>query len=96
MPRFHFNVYDGSGLTDDEGCDFPDWSAARLDAVRLAGEFLRNNPKSALSCDAWRLEVADETGLVLFRLDFSLADAPAVKPTKSPSPLTGASSTQSA
>lgn len=85
MPRYHFNVYDGVSAPDPEGYELVDWQAARLEAVRLAGELLREDAKRIAIGEDWYMEVTDDTGLVLFRLDFSVMEAPAtmhVRPLK--------------
>ncbi|MFC6792681.1 DUF6894 family protein [Methylobacterium komagatae] len=78
MPRYHFNVFDGYSGSDEEGCEFPDWSSARLAAIKLAGEILREDPYRILACPDWRIEVTDQTGLVLIRLDFCAVESPVV------------------
>ena len=70
MPRFHFNVYDGVAAIDAEGTELADWGDARLEAIRLSGEILKDNAKRIALGEDWRMEVTDATGLVLFRLDF--------------------------
>lgn len=77
MPRFHFNVHDGVSEIDHEGQELPDWEAARLEAVRLSGEIIRNEAKRVALGEDWRMEVLDATGLVLFRLDFTVMASPA-------------------
>ena len=78
MPRYHFNVYDGHSEIDTEGTDLLDWQHARREAVRLAGAILANEADKLLLGEEWRLEVADPTGLILFRLDFSFHESAAV------------------
>ena len=78
MPRFHFHVYDGSGPLDEEGSEFLDWPAAKIAAVRLAGEILKDSARSVMARDDWHLEVTDEAGLMLFRLDLCLVEAPVI------------------
>ena len=70
MPRFHFNVYDGVCVLDTEGTELPDWQAARLEAIRYAGALLVDDAQHVAHGQDWRMEVTDDTGLVLFRLDF--------------------------
>lgn len=82
MPRFHFNVYDGSGRLDEEGSDCLNYNSARIAAVRLAGEIIRDTAEQMLARDDWRLEVTDDRGLVLFCLDLCLTDSAAVTPYK--------------
>ncbi|MDP4026856.1 hypothetical protein Q8W71_30720 [Methylobacterium sp. NEAU 140] len=78
MPRFHFNVHDGVSRLDLEGTELPDWRAARLDAIRLAGEILRDEAERVALGEDWRIEVTDHTGLVLFQMAFLVIDAPAL------------------
>lgn len=70
MPRFHFSVYDGASSLDPEGMRLPDQAAARLEAVRRAGRILKADAQRVLSGDEWRMEVSDDSGVILFRLDF--------------------------
>jgi hypothetical protein len=44
MPRYFIHVHDGTSMIDDEGTELPDLTAARLAAVRLSGELLRDHP----------------------------------------------------
>ena len=72
MPRFHFNVYGGVCVLDTEGTELPDWQAARLEAIRYAGALLVDEAQHVARGEEWRMEVTDEVGLMLFRLDFSV------------------------
>ena len=76
MPRYHFNVKDGSNYPDIEGKELPDLSRARQEAVRLAGRLLLDEPSTFLNGSDWRVDVADAGGLALFRLVFTAVDAP--------------------
>ena len=78
MPRYHFNIFDGVGDVDYDGTELAGSQEARLEAIRCTGEILRDNPKSIAQIADWRMEVTDNTGLVLFRLDFSVMAAAAV------------------
>jgi hypothetical protein len=83
MPRFHFNVYDGVDAPDCDGTELPDWDTAREEAIRLSGELLRDSAKQMALGEDWRMEVTDETGLILFRLDFTVMGSsalPGLKP----------------
>jgi len=86
MPRYHFNLHDGVSQPDPDGTELPDLDAAREGAVRLVGELLQDGYKGIMPGDDWRLEVTDESGLILFRLDFTMMAAACVsgaKPGKS-------------
>ena len=77
MPRFHFNVHDGADLPDRTGTELADWQDARLEAIRLAGAILREDARRIALGEDWRMEVTDETGLMLFRLDFTVMETAA-------------------
>ena len=78
VPRFHFNVYDGIELLDNAGVDLPDTNFARREAIRYAGTLLEDGAKKNSLGDEWRMEVTNDVGLVLFRLDFQVSESPAV------------------
>lgn len=78
MWRFDFNVLDGTQPIDEIGTELPDRPAARLAAVQLAGEILKDDPTCVALGDDWRIEVMDEAGLVLFQLRLVLVETPAL------------------
>lgn len=78
MPRFHFNVFDGISAIDHDGQELPGWEAARLEAIRVSGEIIKNEAQRVALGEDWRMEVTDANGLVLFRLDFSVMASPAM------------------
>lgn len=78
MPRFHFNIYDGYSQPDHEGFDLPNWHAARLEALRLAGTILADEAEQISFERGWHMEVTDDRGLVLFRFDFTAFNTAAV------------------
>ena len=85
MPRFHFNVFDGISNLDHIGTELRTWAEARLEAIRRAGEILKDDPMALALGEEWRMEVTDAEGLVLFRLDFCVAQAPAILGMRPPS-----------
>ena len=76
MPRFHFNIYDGINEIDRVGLELPDYNDARIEAMRLSGEILKHTAHRLVLGEDWRMELTDERGLILFRLDFSVLEAP--------------------
>lgn len=76
MPRFYFNVLDGKSGLDALGTNLPDSHTARIEAVRLAGEILRDEAQHIVNYDDWRLEVTDRRGLVLFQMAVLLIESP--------------------
>jgi len=78
MPRYFFNVRDGTTVTDENGTMLPDLAAARKVAVRFAGDLLRDLGREPPADEDWKVEVTDEHGLILFTLLLATLDAPAV------------------
>lgn len=77
MPRFHFDVYDGISLPDPQGRELEDWQAARMEAIRYAGEILKDDARRVMLGQGWHMNVTDEAGLILFRLDFNVMETAA-------------------
>lgn len=78
MPRYKFHVSDGrADVTPDEE-DLPDVEAARREGIRRAGATLVLDAHILRPDTEWRLEVKDELGLVLYRMDFSITASSAV------------------
>lgn len=79
MPRFFFDITDVETRTDEHGEELEGLNAARLAAVRLSGEILKDMPDRFWSVGEWSCSVRDEDGLVLFVLHFFATEAPAIK-----------------
>jgi hypothetical protein len=70
MPRFYFDFHDGEVLRDEIGTDLPSLDSARIRSVALSAVVLRDQAKRFWQGDEWRLDVRNESGLVLFTLTF--------------------------
>lgn len=79
MPLYRFRVYDGRHDADVTEVELPNAQAARAEALRFAGDSIRDAAKYPVFSEEWRAEVTDGTGLLLFRMDFVLAEAPVVR-----------------
>ncbi|HZV85509.1 MAG TPA: hypothetical protein VFF48_11040, partial [Brevundimonas sp.] len=77
MPRYFFDITDAEVRPDEEGDELEGLNAARLHAVMLSGELLKNFPDRFWSIGEWCCSVRDETGLVLFVLHFYAQDTAA-------------------
>lgn len=77
MSQFYFHVHDGRTLLDIEGVSLPDTASALRAAVKLAGRIIETEAHKVARSEEWRMEVADESGLILFRFDFLITHAPA-------------------
>ncbi|MGE8131129.1 DUF6894 family protein [Methylobacterium sp. NPDC080182] len=78
MPRYYFHVQDGVSMPDRVGTELVDWSQARIEAIQLAGQILRDDAPTIAMGEDWHLDVTDEFGLVLFRFDFISHEAAAL------------------
>lgn len=77
MPRYHFHLHDGVDRPDAEGTELAGIEAARAEALRLAGEIIRDAGVRADLGEEWRVTVTDDAGLTLFIMDFLVAESPA-------------------
>lgn len=71
MRRYFFHTEDGVRIEDDEGTPLPSDAAARLEAVRIMGELLRERPQAFWDHRTFRVTVADDAGRLLVTLDLS-------------------------
>ena len=78
MFRYFFHTSDGRSLFDREGMEFDSATAAKIEAVRMMGEVLKDQATEFWDTQALKLIVTDETGLILFVLDLSAVEAPAL------------------
>jgi hypothetical protein len=79
VPRYYFQVKDGTQVRDDDGTELPDLHAARVEAARLAGALLRDRAWKFWDGRPWHIEGAngpEGVGRLLSRLSFSAADGP--------------------
>ena len=73
--RYFFQLSDGHVLTDSEGALFDDLDDAKIEAARIAGEWLRDNAAEFAQDGALLVEVLDERRAVLATIAVE-ADAP--------------------
>lgn len=74
MPRFHFNVHDGRSEIDTQGTELPSREAARLLGLQLTGEIMKDEGHRLPLGELWCLEIADEAGTIICRIEVSLSD----------------------
>ena len=77
MARYFFHSEDGHRIPDEEGTELPTLAAARIEAVRVLGDLLKEDPEHLLATGGMRLTVTDDVGLIYFALDLSATDAAA-------------------
>lgn len=70
MPRYFFHVLNSRAIVDTEGTEYPTLDAARRAAVRTAGQIIASEGETFWQEGAWRMAVADDSGKIVFTLDF--------------------------
>ena len=71
MPRFFFHVDNGEFVPDRVGTDLPDVNAARMEAVRAAGEMINDAKESFWEhLTPWLMHVTDVDNRLQFTLEF--------------------------
>jgi hypothetical protein len=68
--RYYFHVRDGRDLPDDVGTELPDMPAVRQEAIKAAGEMLRD-AASFWTGEEWHMTVLDDAGAQVLALRFS-------------------------
>ena len=86
MVRYYFHTESGGVSLDDEGMDLSGYDEARVEAARMLGEMLKDDAHQFWSKRSMRLIVTDESGLILFALDISGVEAPALSRERRPRP----------
>ncbi len=76
MPHYHFHHADGKRDYDREGIELPDDRTARLEAMRYAGSVLKDDPAAIWDHGTWRVEVTDDSNVLLFTVITIALDAP--------------------
>ena len=78
MERFFFNVHDGVSRLDEDGIDLPDIPTARAEGLSLAGQIIREAAATGHIAEDWHLQVTNDIGLTLFRMDLNVSESPIV------------------
>ena len=82
MPRYHFDLTDGSeSVTHAQGIELPGNAAAREEAVALARELKDGKVMPGRNWDGWFVEIKDDQGRRVDAVPIDLAP-------DEPSPLT--------
>ncbi len=79
MPRYFFHRTDGGFTPDHDGTDLPDLDAARVEAVYFAAGSVKDHPSYVWDGRDFRIEVADDAGMLLCTVVVLGLDAPSVR-----------------
>lgn len=82
--RYFFNLAGAVHDPDDEGHELENLGQARHQAVKFAGEYMRDRPEVVWLGDELRLEVTNSNRILQFTLIVLGVDAPAAQRPKNP------------
>ena len=71
MPLFFFHTHNGHDIIDDEGTFCADLDEARVEAIKAAGEMIRDQSRDLWVGESWLMQVRDENGITVCELSFS-------------------------
>jgi hypothetical protein len=74
MPRYFFHVADGADMPDHEGTVLSGIPAARDEAIRTAGEIIKDEGGKFWNGAEWEMTVKNEAGESVLTLRFSADD----------------------
>jgi hypothetical protein len=77
MKRYFFHTADGSRERDSDGMLLVSLDAARVQAIRFAGEVLSTEPEVLWDGKDFRIEVTDDKDMLLFTVVTLAINAPA-------------------
>ncbi len=73
MPLYFFDFLDGVESVDAEGTECPNLNSAKVEAIRLMGEILREEAERVFSIQDCGVVVRDSQGRPLARVQTSVA-----------------------
>jgi hypothetical protein len=74
MPRYHFNIHNGTGFTpDEEGRELADLDVARAEGLKGARSILAEDVMKGHVDLKGKLEIVDEAGTLLLTIPFTEA-----------------------
>jgi hypothetical protein len=77
VQRYFFHTADGSRDRDEVGTELDGHAAAKVEAIKFAGNCLADDPGALFDTHGFRVEVTDAHGLLLFTVITLAVDAPA-------------------
>lgn len=82
MSRYNIELRTEERVWETLTVDQPDHTELRIEVARFVGELLRDHAMQIWSDEDWRVDVTDENGLILYYMQISSFQAPAVAPRK--------------
>ncbi len=80
MPHFNINLRTPSVVSESWHIEMPDHTALRIELARYVGEFLKDHANLIWEDEDWRIDVTDESGLILYVMQISATNTAATMP----------------
>jgi hypothetical protein len=77
---YFFELSDGETVRDADGTDLENMHAARLEAVKIASQWLQARPTHFVEDGSLTIKVKNAAGLILSAIDIVMTDAPVSRP----------------
>jgi hypothetical protein len=80
MPKYSIELRTADRVWESLAVDRSDLTALRTEVARFVGELLRDHAQQIWADEDWRVDVTDETGLILYVMHVSATDSAATMP----------------
>lgn len=80
MPSYRINLRSESHIADTFTVEHEDLTALRIEVARFVGETLRDHASLIWKDEDWRIDVSDDTGLILFIIQVAAYNSSATAP----------------
>ena len=77
MPRYHIQLRTESHVQEALQVDRDDLTALRIELARFVGELLKDHAEQIWVDEDWRVDVTDESGLILYVMQITASDSAA-------------------
>lgn len=77
MPLYFFHTQTSSRVSDEEGMELPNMRSAQHEAIRTAGEMMRDGVDVFWGTRPWSVTVTNDAGLILLEIEMDGVAAPA-------------------
>ena len=84
VPHYNINLRTTSTIADSWPVERDDLTALRVELARFVGEMLKDHANQIWADEDWRVDVTDETGLILYVMHVSASDTAATMPMGTP------------
>jgi len=82
MPHYNIELRTEGRVWETLAVESADLDALRIEMAQFVGQLLQDHAKQIWADEEWRIDVTDETGLILFVLQIIASDTAATMPFK--------------